>query len=861
MSHPTTVGTGVALDARGIRTEGGPRVVLCASLFYFRLPREQWRARLEQVRNSGYTCVDVYLPWNFHETAPGRWDFEGRRDVAAFLDLAREAGLYVIARPGPYICSEWDGGALPAWLGLDPDLRVRQHEPRYLAQVTAWFDQVLPLLAERQHPADGPVLMVQLENELDFFDCDDRTGYLTALRDQAIRHGITVPLIACSGQGDIEGATGNVPGVVPACNFYPDDDSPDIEPEVRRYTAALAERDLPLLITETNRRHRTLRRLLASGASLIAPYLQSSGWNFGYTPSTGNWGDPGNFMSHGYDFGGYVSSTGAERPEYAQGQLLARVVDTLGPQLALAVSALPRVPVTADFPTSSSPSALDLDGGGQLIAVPHMGSTSGTAVVNGVPVAVAPDSCPLMLVDVPLRPWGHDGTLTLASADLVAASDGVLTFSSEVPVTVVLAETLVEIPAPVAGVPGRATVDGLALVALAPEDAVRLRATDRDGAVHLTDAPSARNATPPVAVREVRRRVTAAPEKPEGSHELPPPLEALGVYRGRGSYRTTADLTGVDELLLVGAADIVDLSIGGRTHPTIAGFGAAERIDVREATGRVDVEAVVEIWGHANFDDARLPALRLGALRGLGALWAVRELTDVSALWSVDGHWTGRPAPLRKLGGWSSTRVGVPVTYTREIGSAGASALCLRGVVEPLRVSVDGGEPRTVHAEDPWVLLPAGRHQVSVTLPHHPSGGGLRAELLDLEPVTDWSCAAQDDDLLTGFATAADASQGQVVRLPLALEPGEEVWLDFDLPASEHGRLVRLEGSQIRVTGWSAGECVGRVWIGDRPAFSGGESNILWIPPGWSGLTLLVRGAAGSGDPGLDKLWLESSDN
>lgn len=856
MSRRTVVSPGVELDARGIRTEGGPRVVLCASLFYFRLPREQWRARLEQVRASGYTCVDVYLPWNFHETAPGRWSFEGRRDVAAFLDLAQETGLDVIARPGPYICSEWDGGALPAWLGLDPELRVRQHEPRYLDRVTAWFEQVLPLLAERQYPQGGPVIMVQLENELDFFDCEDRAGYLTALRDQAIRHGITVPLIACSGQGDIEGATGNVPGVVPACNFYPDDDSPDIEAEVRRYTELLADRDLPLLITETNRRHRTLRRLLASGASLIAPYLQSSGWNFGYTPSTGNWGDPGNFMSHGYDFGGYVSSAGAERPEFAQGQVLARVIDTLGPSLALATSTVPRVRVTTDFPSSSSPSALDLDEGGQLIAVPHLGTAPGRAVVRDVSVAVAPDSCPLMLVDVPLRSWGRDATLTLASADLVGASDGVLTFSSEVPVTVVLGGTRVEIPAPAAGAPERTAVEGLTLVALAPTDAARLRATDRDGTVHLTDAPPRPSTTPPTAVRDVRQRPAVAPEEPAGTHELPPTLESLGVYRGRGTYRTTADLTGVEELLLVGAADIVDLSIAGRAHPTIAGFGAAQRIDVHGATGSVAVEAVVEIWGHANFDDARLPALRLGALRGLGTLWTVRDVADVSALWSVRGQWAGAPAPLRGLGGWSSTRVGLPVTYTRDIRSATASALHLLGVVEPLRVRVDDGEPRTVHAEDPWILLPAGTHQISVTMPHHPSGGGLRAELLSLEAVTSWSCAVQDDDLLTGFAAGTGPTRD--VRLPLALEPGEERWIDVDLPPSDDGFLVRLDGSQIRVTGWAAGECLGRVWVGDRPAFSGGDSNVLWIPSGWSGLTLLLRGTAGPGNPELRTLRLES---
>lgn len=863
----TTLDQGITLDASGIRFEGGPRLMLCASLFYFRLPREQWRARLAQVRASGYTCVDVYLPWNFHETAPGRWSFEGRRDVAAFLDLAQEEGLYVIARPGPYICSEWDGGALPAWLGLDPQLRVRQYEPRFLDRVTAWFDQALPLLAERQYPANGPVIMVQLENELDFFDCEDRTGYLTALRDQAVRHGITVPLIACSGQGDLEGATGDVPGVVPACNFYPDDDSPHIEPEVRRYAELLAERDLPLLITETNRRHRTLRRLLASGASLIAPYLQSSGWNFGYTPSAGNWGKPGNLMSHGYDFGGYVSSTGTERPEYAEAQTLARVIDTLGQRLALATPTVPHTPVTTDFPTSSSPSALRLDGGGLLLAVPHLGTGAGTgtAVVNGVPVAVGPDACPLMLVDVPLGPWGHEGTLTLASADLVAAGEGVLVFSSEVPVTVVVGDTGVEIPAPEAGAPGRATAEGLTLVALAPAEAVRLRATDRDGTVHLEAPAPARPAPAPVEVRRTRRRAATAPELATGRHELPPTLESLGVYRGRGTYRTTTDLTGVDELLLVGAADIVDLSVAGRARPTIAGFGATRRIDVREAIGSVGVEAVVEIWGHANFDDARLPALRLGALRGLGTLWTVRETTDVSALWSVHGHWTGRPAPLRELGGWSSTRVGLPVTYTREVRSDTAAALHLKGVVEPVRVTVADAEQDTdhvaytVHIEDPWVLLPAGTHRISVTLPHHPSGGGLRAELLALDPVTDWTCSAQDDDLLTGFAT--EAAPGQEVLLPLALAPGEEAWLDVDLPSSHDGLLLRPDGTQVRVTGWAGGECVGRVWVGDRPDFSGGDANVLWIPPGWSGLTLLVRGAAGPEAPELRVLRLEPSDS
>ena len=841
--------TTIHVDGKGVWIDGRPRTLLCASLFYFRLPREQWRERLAQVRASGYQCIDVYLPWNFHELAPGRWSFEGRRDVAAFLDLAREAGLYVIARPGPYICSEWDGGALPAWLGLDPELRVRQNDPRYLEKVTAWLDQVLPLLAERQYGAGGSVIMVQLENELDFFDCADRPGYMTALRDTALRHGITVPLIACSGQGDLAGATGDVDAVVPACNFYPDDDSPDIEAEVRRYAALVAERGVPLLVTETNRRHRTLRRLLASGAKLIAPYLQSSGWNFGYTPSSGNWGRPGNFMSHGYDFGGYVTSTGVARPEYAEAQVLARVVEVWGDRLALAVPGAVDTEVTCDFPTSSEAAALDLPEGGRLVAVPHLGTEPGTADVRGVQVAVAPGSCPLMAVDVPLRPWGSAATLTLASADLVAATDGVLVFSSDVPVTVVLDGARTEIP-----VSDSMAVAGVTLVVLSSADAARLRSLDPGGTVHLADAPQQPQKAARSAVREVRRRSDTAPEKPAGLHALPPTLESLGLYRGRGVYRTTTDLTGVDALLLTGAADIVDLTVAGRTHPPIAGFGAARRIDVRDVTGSVAIEAVVEIWGHANFDDARLPALRLGALRGLGTLWKVRDTTDVSALWTVHGHWAKTPAPTRVLGGWSSTRVAAPLTYTRTVHSPTPSALHLRGVVEPLRVGVDDGEPETVHTENPWVPLTAGTHRISVTLPHHPSGPGLRAELLALEAVRDWSCAAQDDELLTAFA--AGSGRTEEVRLPLALKPGEEAWLDVDLPVSPDGCLVRLDATQVRVTGWAGGECVGRVWSGDRPDFSGGDPDALWVPPNWPGLTLLAQGIEGRETPEIRTLWL-----
>ena len=113
---------------------------------------------------------------------------------------------------------------------------------------------------------------------------------------------------------------------------------------------------------------------------------------------------------------------------------------------------------------------------------------------------------------------------------------------------------------------------------------------------------------------------------------------------------------------------------------------------------------------------------------------------------------------------------------------------------------------------------------------------------------------AQDDELLTAFA--AGSGRTEEVRLPLALKPGEEAWLDVDLPVSPDGCLVRLDATQVRVTGWAGGECVGRVWSGDRPDFSGGDPDALWVPPNWPGLTLLAQGIEGRETPEIRTLWL-----
>ncbi|MFB9662810.1 beta-galactosidase [Glycomyces mayteni] len=834
----------VRLDPTGLVLDGREEALLCASLFYFRLPRETWEARLAAVRATGYRAVDVYLPWNFHETAPGVWDFAGRRDVGAFLDLAHEAGLAVVARPGPYICSEWDGGALPAWLGLDPDLRVRQAEPRFLEQVRGWFDRAMPLLAERQWGRGGAVVAVQLENELDFFDTADRHAYITALRDMATGHGIEVPLIACAGQGDLVGANGGVEGVAPAFNFYPDDRSPFVEAEVRQYADLVASRGLPLLVTETNRSHATLRRLLVSGAQLIAPYLQGSGYDFGYTPSVGNWGDPGGFMTHDYDFGGYLSPVGEARPETAEARVLTAFARTLGPALAKARTTGAEGVQSVSVTTSSSPSQLVLNGGGTVTGVPNLTEKPGTAWVGGIEVALAPRSTALVVRDLPLAGFGLPGVLEFASADLVSATANGLGFAARAASTVVVDGETAAFDAPEAGKPLRRTVGRVEVVVLHPEDV-----TDADGAQGVIHGPAGEAAELTAAYRRALPTRTGRTE----AHELPPVSEAVGVHRGRTHY--AAALDGVEELLIEGAADIVDLALDGESLPTRVVYGAAVTV---ATAGRTRFDATVETWGHCNFDDARLPGLALGSLRGLGKVWAVAAREDVHALWTVDGgsQWAGDPAPVRSLGGWSSTRIGRPATYRRALPVDGTShyAFHIGELALPVEVVVDG-EARIVSPIDPWVHLEPGQgRDVAVTAPHWPGSGSGPVELLRLEAVRGWQVEAQNDAAI--IALAGQDAEGLAVELPLELAPGEEAWLDVPVP--DGGLSLRFEGEQVRLSAFANGELLGRVWLDDphRPRFTGGDPGRLWMPAGWNSGTVrvLARGTAGGVQPRLSRV-------
>ncbi|MFF3752392.1 beta-galactosidase family protein [Streptomyces sp. NPDC002018] len=203
------------IDSEGFRLDNAPFQIISGGLHYFRVHPGQWRDRLRKARLMGLNTVDTYVPWNLHEPTRGEFRMDGGLDLPAFLECARDEGLHVLLRPGPYICAEWEGGGLPSWLLTDPDLPLRTLDPRFMDAVTDFFSWLLPRVNPYLGTCGGPVLAVQVENEYGAFG--DDTAYLQATAQLLRDHGVDVPLFTCDQPGDL--ANGGIPGILRSANF------------------------------------------------------------------------------------------------------------------------------------------------------------------------------------------------------------------------------------------------------------------------------------------------------------------------------------------------------------------------------------------------------------------------------------------------------------------------------------------------------------------------------------------------------------------------------------------------------------------------------------------------------------------
>ncbi|XP_036277678.1 beta-galactosidase-1-like protein isoform X2 [Pipistrellus kuhlii] len=298
--------------------DGAPFRYVSGSLHYFRVPRVLWADRLFKMQMSGLNAVQLYVPWNYHEPEPGVYNFNGSRDLIAFLKEASVANLLVILRPGPYICAEWEMGGLPAWLLRKPNIHLRTSDPDFLAAVDSWFKVLLPKIHPWLYHNGGNIISIQVENEYGSYQaCDfDYMKHLAGLFRALL--GEEILLFTTDGPQGLK--CGSLKGLYATVDFGPADNMTKIFALQRKY-----EPHGPLVNSEYytgwldywGQNHSTrsikdvtrgLEKMLDMGAS-VNMYMFHGGTNFGYWNGAD---EKGHFLpiTTSYDYDAPISEAG-----------------------------------------------------------------------------------------------------------------------------------------------------------------------------------------------------------------------------------------------------------------------------------------------------------------------------------------------------------------------------------------------------------------------------------------------------------------------------------------------------------------------------------------------------------------------
>lgn len=311
-----------AIKPEGFELDGKPMRIISGAIHYFRVPREYWEDRLLKLKACGFNTVETYIAWNAHQPTEDEFIYDGMLDVCEFLRTAQRLGLWAIVRPGPYICSEWEFGALPWWLLKKPGIRLRCLNAPYMEAVDRFFDDLLPRLAPLQLTRGGNILMMQVENEYGSYG-DDKP-YLTALAEGMRRRGIEVPLFTSDGATDFMLTGGTLPGIHKTANFG--SRAGEQFDKLREF-----QPDGPLMCCEfwngwfdhwTEKHHTrdpqeaadALRDILSRGASVSA-YMFHGGTNFGFMNGANGY-ETYEPTVNSYDDDAPVDENGALTPKY-----------------------------------------------------------------------------------------------------------------------------------------------------------------------------------------------------------------------------------------------------------------------------------------------------------------------------------------------------------------------------------------------------------------------------------------------------------------------------------------------------------------------------------------------------------------
>lgn len=319
-SHSFTFG---GQDNSEFLLDGKPFQIRSGEMHPDRIPPEYWRHRIQMAKAMGLNTIAIYVLWNAHETEEGRYDFSsGPRDVGAFLRIAKEEGMWVLLRPGPYCCGEWDLGGLPTYLLRDPGAKLRTlADAHYKKAVESYLHELAKVIRPHMAANGGAILMVQIENEYGSYQRRDH-DYIVWLHDQWIKEGVHGPFYTADGAGEnyLKGVT--LPGVAVGLDSG--------ESEKDWAVARKVNPGVPVFSSETYPgwlRHwgegpwaptnisKTMKFYMEKNKSFNL-YMLHGGTNFGFTAGANSGGKGYEPDLTSYDYGSPVNEQGNATPAY-----------------------------------------------------------------------------------------------------------------------------------------------------------------------------------------------------------------------------------------------------------------------------------------------------------------------------------------------------------------------------------------------------------------------------------------------------------------------------------------------------------------------------------------------------------------
>ncbi|XP_057327942.1 beta-galactosidase [Microplitis mediator] len=307
--------------------DGKPFRYVSGSFHYFRTPRAYWRDRLRKIRAAGLNAISTYVEWSLHQPKPNTWQWTGEADIVAFLTMAQEEDLFVLLRPGPYICAERDLGGLPSWLmTLVPDIKMRTNDQRYMRYVEIYFNQLFKKIKHLLRGNGGPIIMVQIENEYGSFHACD-LSYRENLRDIILRNiGSNALLYTTDGISEKFLRCGVVSGAYATIDFGTSTNVTSNFELMRKYQPSgplvnsefysgwLTHWEESFQTVQTEIFIKTLKQMLFLNAS-INIYMFYGGTNFGFTAGA-NGGDKYWPQITSYDYNAPLTEAGDPTDKY-----------------------------------------------------------------------------------------------------------------------------------------------------------------------------------------------------------------------------------------------------------------------------------------------------------------------------------------------------------------------------------------------------------------------------------------------------------------------------------------------------------------------------------------------------------------